>query len=67
MRFGRFSASGTGRTRARRLMRVATVCLAPLLAGCWLRPDPPDLNLDIPNSYVTARKGPDSGLPALDW
>jgi NodT family efflux transporter outer membrane factor (OMF) lipoprotein len=46
---------------------VASVCLAPLLAGCWLRPDPPDLNLDIPTSYVTARKGPDSGLPALDW
>jgi multidrug efflux system outer membrane protein len=67
MRLGRFSASGTGRARARHLLRVATVCLAPLLAGCWLRPDPPDLNIDIPTSYVTARKGPDSGLPALDW
>src|ERR1700748_645876 len=67
MRLGRFSASGTGRVRARHLVRVATVCLAPLLAGCWLRPDPPDLNLDITNSYVTARKGPDSRLPALDW
>jgi NodT family efflux transporter outer membrane factor (OMF) lipoprotein len=46
---------------------VATICIAPLLSGCWLRPDPPDLNLDVPESYVTARKGPDAGLPALDW
>src|ERR1051325_12018411 len=66
MRLGRWSASGTGH-RARRLARVAAVCVAPLLSGCWLRPDPPDLNLDVPDSYVTARKGPDSGLPALDW
>jgi NodT family efflux transporter outer membrane factor (OMF) lipoprotein len=46
---------------------VAVLCAAPLLAGCWLRPDPPDLKLDVPGSYVTARKGPDAGLPALDW
>ena len=67
MRLGRFSASGTGVYRARRLARVAALGLAPLLAGCWLRPDPPDLNLDVPGSYVTARKGPDASLPALDW
>jgi NodT family efflux transporter outer membrane factor (OMF) lipoprotein len=67
MRFGRFSASGTGLNRARCLARVAVLCAAPLLAGCWLRPDPPDLKLDVPGSYVTARKGPDAGLPALDW
>src|SRR5690349_9389666 len=66
MRLGRCSASGTGH-HARRLARVAAICVAPLLSGCWLRPDPPDLNLDVPTSYVTARKGPDSGLPALDW
>ena len=53
--------------RARRLARIAAVCLAPVLSGCWLRPDLPDLNVDIPNSYVTARKGPDSKLPVLDW
>ena len=46
---------------------MVAICLAPLLAGCWLRPDPPDLKLDVPDSYVTARKGPDSALPALDW
>jgi len=67
MRLGRFSASGTRLERARRLARVAVLCAAPLLAGCWLRPDPPDPKLDVPGSYVTARKGPDSGLPALDW
>jgi outer membrane protein, multidrug efflux system len=67
MRLGRFSASGTRLERARHLARVAVLCAAPLLAGCWLRPDPPDPKLDVPGSYVTARKGPDSGLPALDW
>jgi outer membrane protein, multidrug efflux system len=67
MRLGRFSASGKGLECARRLARVAVLCAAPLLAGCWLRPDPPDLKLDVPDSYVTARKGPDTGLPALDW
>jgi NodT family efflux transporter outer membrane factor (OMF) lipoprotein len=67
MRLGRLSASGTGFNRARGLARVAALGLAPLLAGCWLRPDPPDLKLDVPDSYVTARKGPDAGLPAIDW
>jgi NodT family efflux transporter outer membrane factor (OMF) lipoprotein len=67
MRLGRFSASGTGRARARRLARVAALCAAPLLAGCWLRPDLPDPKLDVPATYVTARKGPDAALPALDW
>jgi outer membrane protein, multidrug efflux system len=52
---------------ARRLARVAVLCVAPLLSGCWLGPVKPDLNLDIPDSYVTARKGPESALPALDW
>jgi NodT family efflux transporter outer membrane factor (OMF) lipoprotein len=46
---------------------VAGLCVAPLLAGCWLGPEKPDLKLDVPDSYVTARKGPDSALPALDW
>src|SRR5690349_11303138 len=67
MRLGRFSSSGTGLERARHLARVAVVCTAPLLAGCWLRPDPPDLKIDVPDSYVTARKGSDTALPALDW
>jgi len=53
--------------RARRLAGVAALGLAPLLSGCWLSAEKPDLNLDVPDSYVTARKGPDSGLPALDW
>jgi NodT family efflux transporter outer membrane factor (OMF) lipoprotein len=67
MRLGRFSTSRTGLERARHVARAAVLCAVPLLAGCWLRPDPPDLKLDVPDSYVTARKGPDSGLPALDW
>ena len=68
MRLCRFSASGTGRARARRLARiVGGLCGAIILSGCLLGPEKPDLNLDVPNSYVTARKGPDSALPALDW
>src|SRR5215468_4181881 len=67
MRLGRFSASGTMLARARRLAGVAAVGLAPLLSGCWLTPEKPDLNLDVPDSYVTARKGADTALPALDW
>ncbi len=67
MRLGRLSASGTRLERARSLARVAALAVAPLLAGCWLRPDLPDPKLDVPDSYVTARKGPEASLPALDW
>jgi len=43
------------------------LCLAPALSGCLLAVDKPDLKLDIPDTYVTARPGPESALPALDW
>jgi NodT family efflux transporter outer membrane factor (OMF) lipoprotein len=46
---------------------VAALCATPFLAGCWLRPDLPDPKLDVPETYVTARKGSDQALPALDW
>jgi NodT family efflux transporter outer membrane factor (OMF) lipoprotein len=68
MRLCGFSASGTGRACARRLARiVGGLCGATILSGCLLGPEKPDLKLDVPDSYVTARKGPDSALPALDW
>ncbi|HEY2138384.1 MAG TPA: efflux transporter outer membrane subunit [Xanthobacteraceae bacterium] len=37
------------------------------MSGCLLHGEKPDAALDIPDSYVTAKKGPDSALPALDW
>ena len=50
-------------------MARAGICLGGALAlsGCFLTEDKPDLKLDIPDSYVTARKGPDAALPPLDW
>ncbi|HLH88351.1 MAG TPA: TolC family protein [Xanthobacteraceae bacterium] len=64
----RFSGTGSGRIRVRCIARAAAgLLLAPVLTGCLLGPEKPDLKLDIPDSYATARKGPDSALPPLDW
>jgi multidrug efflux system outer membrane protein len=64
----RFSGTGSARVCVRRIAcAIAGVLVAPALTGCLLSPDKPDLKLDIPDSYVTARKGPDAALPPLDW
>ena len=58
----------TARVQFRRCARaVAVICVAQALSGCLLDPEKPDLKLDVPDSYVTARKGPDAALPPLDW
>jgi len=64
-----FSASGTGRAFARLLARaVAAVGAAVMLSGCIIVGyEKPDLNIDVPDSYAAARKGPEQDLPALDW
>jgi len=69
MRRSRFSVTATARVRVRRCVRaVAVVCVAQALSGCFfLDTEKPALNLDVPDSYVTARKGKNSGLPPLDW
>src|SRR4030081_3359086 len=68
MRLRRFSASGGGRAGARRFARVVVgLCLLQALGGCILHTEKPDPALDIPGSYVAAKKGPVSALPALDW
>src|SRR5712671_5053657 len=68
MRLRRFSVSGAGRAGARRFARVVGgLCLLQTLGGCILHTEKPDLALDIPESYVAAKKGPVSALPALDW
>jgi multidrug efflux system outer membrane protein len=38
-----------------------------LLSGCILGSEKPDLALDVPESYRTAKAGPESARPALDW
>src|SRR6185437_17103337 len=68
MRRSRFSVTETARIRVRHGARtLAVVCGALALSGCFLDTEKPDLKLDVPSSYVTARKGPDSALPPLDW
>src|SRR6185437_11050419 len=68
MRRSRFSATETMRARVRPCVRtLAVICIAQALSGCFLDTEKPDLKLDVPDSYVTARKGPDSALPPLDW
>src|SRR6195256_141010 len=68
MRLRRFSVSGAGRAGARRFARVVGgLCLLQVLGGCILHTEKPDPALDIPGSYVAAKKGPVSALPALDW
>jgi|GEM_PF-137624 len=64
-----FSASGAGRACARAVARAVAVAAAALLvSGCIIVGyEQPPLNLDVPDSYTAARKGPDSALPALDW
>ncbi len=64
-----FSTSGTGRASARLLARaVAVLGAAAMLSGCIIVGyEKPDLNLDVPDAYKAARKGPDSALPPLDW
>jgi len=68
MRQRQSSASGVGRARARRLARVlGGLWLLHTLSGCILGSEKPDLALDVPESYRTAKAGPESALPPLDW
>jgi outer membrane protein, multidrug efflux system len=64
----RLSTSETGWACVRRIAPLASgLCVALVLTGCVTGYEKPDLKLDVPDSYATARKGPDSALPALDW
>jgi NodT family efflux transporter outer membrane factor (OMF) lipoprotein len=69
MEVRQFSVSGAGRAFARRLARaLAMTGAAATLGGCIITGyEKPDLNLDVPDKYTTARPGPESALPPLDW
>ena len=63
----RSSAAGTNRARIRRLVpALGGLCLMQALAAC-VGYEKPDLALEIPDHYRTARQKPDAALPALDW
>jgi len=47
---------------------LALAAVSPLLSGCILGPERPDLNLDVPGRYGAAPKiDPQAALPVLDW
>jgi outer membrane protein, multidrug efflux system len=55
-----------GLCRAR--LAVSALLLGPVLSGCILGTERPDLNLDVPAAYREGgHKVPDAQLPAVDW
>jgi multidrug efflux system outer membrane protein len=53
---------------ARIASALCALLLAPVLSGCILGSERPELNLDVPVTYREGgRVNPDAALPALDW
>ncbi len=47
---------------------ASTLLLAPVLSGCILGTERPDLNLEVPAAYREGgHTAPDAHLPAVDW
>jgi multidrug efflux system outer membrane protein len=47
---------------------ISALLLGPALSGCFLGPERPELNLEIPPAYREGgHNAPDRALPALDW
>lgn len=64
------SASGAAKTHCRRRIWpvLCLLLLSPVLSGCLLGEERPDLNLEIPTKYREGPRGaPDAAVPALDW
>jgi outer membrane protein, multidrug efflux system len=50
------------------LMGLSALLFGPMLSGCILGTERPDLNLEVPAAYREGGgKAPDAHLPALDW
>jgi outer membrane protein, multidrug efflux system len=50
------------------LMGLSALLFGPMLSGCILGTERPDLNLEVPAAYREGGgKAPDTHLPALDW
>jgi NodT family efflux transporter outer membrane factor (OMF) lipoprotein len=49
-------------------LAASTLLLGPVLSGCILGTERPDLNLDVPAAYREGgHTAPDTHLPAVDW
>ena len=56
-----------GKTRI--ALTFAALLLSPVLSGCILGTEKPELNLEVPAGYREAQhaRAPDAAVPALDW
>jgi multidrug efflux system outer membrane protein len=56
-----------GKTRS--ALTLAALLLSPVLSGCILGTEKPELNLEVPAGYREAQhaRSPDAAVPALDW
>src|ERR1700735_5682647 len=60
----KWAALGLGKFR----FAASALLLGPVLSGCILGTERPDLNLDVPAAYREGgRTTPDAHLPAVDW
>ena len=54
--------------RSRRKLRLAALLLSPVLSGCILGTEKPELSLEVPSHYREgSQRSPDAAVPALDW
>src|SRR5580658_9438784 len=50
-------------------LALSALLLSPVLSGCILGTERPELNLEVPADYREAQhsRAPDAAVPALDW
>src|SRR5215475_4857887 len=55
-------------SRLRGAFAMVALVMSPVLSGCIIGTERPDLNLEITDSYRAAPKGgADAAVPAVDW
>src|SRR5580704_18296073 len=57
------------RGKIRIALALSALLLSPVLSGCILGTERPELNLEVPADYREAQhsRAPDAAVPALDW
>lgn len=59
---------GVGPGRLRAWPKLLLMLMSPMLSGCILGSERPELNLEVPANYrVAGKANPDASVPALDW
>jgi NodT family efflux transporter outer membrane factor (OMF) lipoprotein len=53
--------------KARIAFALSALLLSPVLSGCILGSERPELDLEVPGAYREAPRSPDAAVPALDW